>query len=167
MIRFLQLILGFILALLIASTSFAQNGTQNGLTELSETFPERPDLTINDIAGQWEIEVIDRPDHAFRGTATIPRIKGDSKRVVAETITEDKCCGGNHARVLQDSLVTIEDGEITVDSTIVRYLLRIEPVPMGYSPDDFALRWADENTLIGTANGYLPVRWIRGEVNIS
>ena len=155
MMQYIRFVFGLLLSLLIGVSAFAQDAS------------DRSGLTINDLAGHWEIEVIDRPDHAFKGTATIPYTKGDSKRGVAETITEDKCCGGNHARVLQDSLVTIEDGEITVDSTIVRYLLRIEPVAMGYSPDDFALKWADENTLIGTANGYLPVRWIRGEVNIS
>jgi len=122
------------------------------------------DLTINDLSGNWRIEVIDRPNSAFKGTATIPHMADDTgKTVMAETITEDKCCGGkNHARVLQDSRITItEDGTIRVDSKIVKYLLRKEEVDITYSPDDFVLRWEDPSTLIGTANGWTPVRWVR------
>lgn len=122
------------------------------------------DLTIIDLSGHWRIEVIDRPNDDFKGTATIPYISDDTaKTVMAETITEDKCCGGkNHARVLQDSRITItETGEIIVDSKIVKYLLRKEELDLTYSADDFVLRWEDEDTLIGTANGWTPVRWVR------
>lgn len=122
------------------------------------------DLTISDLAGNWRIEVIDRPNSAFKGTATIPRSPDENATtIMAETITEDKCCGSrNHARVLQDSRITItEDGEILVDSKIVKYLLREEEVDMTYTKDDFVLRWEDEDTLIGTANGWTPVRWVR------
>lgn len=125
---------------------------------------QNADLTINDLSGNWRIEVIDRPNSAFKGTATIPYISDDTaKTVMAETITEDKCCGGkNHARVLQDSRITItETGEIIVDSKIVKYLLRKEEVDLTYHPDDFVLRWEDAGTLIGTANGWTPVRWVR------
>jgi len=90
-------------------------------------------------------------------------INDTAKTVLAETITEDKCCGGkNHARVLQDSRITItETGEIIVDSKIVKYLLRKEELDLTYSADDFVLRWEDKDTLIGTANGWTPVRWVR------
>jgi len=127
----------------------------------------RSEVTINDIAGQWRIEVIDRPRSAFKGSANIPRAKG--KTVIAEVITEDKCCGGkNHARVLQDSQITIDAaGNITVDSTILKYLLREEEIEMTYSADDFELRQVDRDTLIGTANGYLRVRWVRDVLNVS
>lgn len=127
----------------------------------------KTDLVINDIAGHWIIEVIDRPNDDFKGTAIIPSAEG--KTVMAETITEDKCCDGkNHARVLQDSRITIDDnGKITVDSTIVKYLLRKEELPIGYSADNFVLRWKDHNTLIGTANRYTKVRWVRERLNIS
>lgn len=128
------------------------------------------DLTINDLSGNWRIEVIERPNSAFKGTATIPFISDDTaKTVMAETITEDKCCGGkNHARVLQESRITItETGEIIVDSKIVKYLLRKEEVDLTYRPDDFVLRWEDASTLIGTANGWTPVRWVRDEDLIS
>ena len=125
---------------------------------------QNADLTINDLSGRWRIEVIDRPNDDFKGTATIPYISDNTaKTVMAETITEDKCCGGkNHARVLQDSRITItETGEIIVDSKIVKYLLRKEELNLTYSADDFVLRWEDEDTLIGTANGWTPVRWVR------
>ena len=126
-------------------------------------------LTINDIAGEWEIEVIDRAFDAFKGSATVPRVKDadGGKTVMAETITEDKCCGGNHARVLQESRITIEGDEIIVDSEIVKYLKKIERVPARYSADSFRLKWEGPNLLVGTANGSLPVRWVRGELNIS
>jgi len=130
----------------------------------------KSDLTINDIAGDWRIEVNDRPNDDFKGTAMIPRSQGkDDKSIMAETITEDKCCsGGNHARVLQDSLITIDEtGLITVDSKIVKYLLRKEELDLTYSPDDFELRWQDADTLIGTANGYTPIRWVREKLFIS
>jgi len=100
----------------------------------------------------------------------IPRSQGkDDKSIMAETITEDKCCSGrNHARVLQDSLITIDEtGLITVDSKIVKYLLRKEELDLTYSPDDFELRWQDADTLIGTANGYTPIRWVREKLFIS
>jgi len=137
---------------------FAQNSSED---------TTRSDVTIKDISGHWIIEVVDRPDDDFKGTAFIPNAEGRS--VMAETITEDKCCGGrNHARVLQDSRITIDGaGNITVSSKIVKYLLRKEELDLTYSPDDFRLRQVDENTLIGTANGYTPVRWIRERVNIS
>jgi len=102
--------------------------------------------------------------NAVAQTATIPHMINDTaKTVLAETITEDKCCGGkNHARVLQDSRITItETGEIIVDSKIVKYLLRKEELDLTYSADDFVLRWEDKDTLIGTANGWTPVRWVR------
>jgi len=124
------------------------------------------DLTINDLSGNWRIEVIDRPNDDFKGTAKIPRSPDkNAKSIMAETITEDKCCGGrNHARVLQDSRIKItEDGEILVESKIVKYLLREEEVDIGYSADDFVLRWEDAYTLIGTANGWTPVRWVRDQ----
>lgn len=137
---------------------------------LAQDFTEettRSDITINDISGHWIIEVIDRPDHDFKGTAFIP--SADGRSVAAETVTEDKCCSGqNHARVLQDSQITIDkDGNISVTSSIVKYLLRKEGLPLTYHPDDFELRQLDSNTLIGTANGYLPIRWIRERVNVS
>lgn len=127
----------------------------------------RSEVTINDIAGQWRIEVVDRPNSDFKGSAIIPRDKGQT--VMADVITEDKCCDGkNHARVLQDSRITIDtDGNITVDSTILKYLLREEEIEMTYSADDFELRQVDRDTLIGTANGYLRVRWVRDVLNIS
>ena len=142
---------------LMSGTAFAQD--------------EESELTINDIAGNWIIEVIDRPDDNFKGSAVIPRAKDEAaKSIMAETITEDKCCGGkNHARVLQDSRITIsEDGEIVVTSDIREYLLKIEGVDARYYPDDFELRQTDEDTLIGTANGWTPVIWRRdGAPNIS
>ena len=99
------------------------------LPAAAQSADPQTDLTINDLSGNWRIEVIDRPNSAFKGTATIPYISDDTaKTALAETITEDKCCSGkNHARVLQESRVTItETGEIIVDSKIVKYLLRIE-----------------------------------------
>ena len=127
----------------------------------------RSDVEIADIAGHWRIEVIDRPNDDFKGTAFIPKAKG--KTVTAETITEDKCCGGrNHARVLQKSRITIDaDGNINVSSSVVKFLLREEEIEMSYSPDDFELRQVDDNTLIGTANGFTPIRWVRDEINLS
>ena len=127
-------------------------------------------LTINDISGNWRIDVIDRPNDDFKGTAIIPRSPDeDATTIMAETITEDKCCNGkNHARVLQDSRITItESGEILVKSEIVKYLLRKEEIDLAYSADDFVLRWEDSNTLIGKANGWTPVRWVRDRDYIS
>jgi len=133
-------------------------------TAAAQVSPAKSDLTINDIAGNWRIEVIGRPDDDFKGTAAIPRAsEKNAKMIMAETITEDKCCGGkNHARVLQDSRITItKDGDILVESKIVKYLLRKEELDLTYSPDDFELRWEDPDTLIGAANGWTPVRWVR------
>ena len=147
-IFFHSALLAFLTWLLLSLNAVAQNA----------------DLTINDLSGRWRIEVIDRPNDDFKGTATIPHMINDTaKTVMAETITEDKCCGGkNHARVLQDSRITItETGEIIVDSKIVKYLLRKEELDLTYSADDFVLRWEDKDTLIGTANGWTPVRWVR------
>lgn len=127
-------------------------------------------LTINDLSGNWRIEVIDRPNSAFKGTAIIPRSPDETATIImAETITEDKCCGGkNHARVLQDSRITIlDDGEILVESTIVKYLLREEDVDIAYTADNFVLRWENAYTLIGTANGWTPVRWVRDRYLVS
>jgi hypothetical protein len=140
------------------------------LPAAAQSADPQTDLTINDLSGNWRIEVIDRPNSAFKGTATIPYISDDTaKTVLAETITEDKCCDGkNHARVLQESRITItEDGRIIVDSRIVKYLLRIEGVDATYHPDDFVLRWENASTLIGIANGWTPVRWVRDEDLIS
>jgi len=126
----------------------------------------RKDIDVSDIAGDWRIEVIGRPDDDFKGSAHVPSGKGNS--IMAETITEDKCCGGrNHARVLQNSQITITDGVIKVDSKIVKYLLREEELDLTYSADDFTLTWQDNNTLVGTANGYTPVRWIRDQLEVS
>lgn len=153
------IILSFSLSLgLLASPVFAQDDAKEST---------RSELTINDIAGRWRIEVIDRPNSTFKGTANIPRAEGQT--VLAETITEDKCCGEkNHARVLQDSQIAIDtDGNITVNSTIIKYLLREEEIKMGYSADDFELRQLDADTLIGTANGYKRVRWVRDVFNMS
>ena len=124
-------------------------------------------LNISDIAGSWTIEVIDRPDSAFKGSAQIPYAKGRS--VTAELIAEDKCCRGlNHARVLQESLITIDDkGNITVTSEIKEFLLLIEGLNVEYIPDDFELRRYDRDTLIGTANGRIPVRWVRNIPKLS
>ncbi|MEP3890620.1 MAG: hypothetical protein ABJN69_09130 [Hellea sp.] len=147
-------------ALLIIST-FVMAGTS-----LAQDTKSPDAFDISDIAGQWRIEVIDQPNSTFKGSATIPN--GGGKSIMAETITEDKCCGGkNHARVLQDSQITITDGHIEVSSKIVKFLLREEELSIRYSPDDFSLRRQDRNTLIGTANGYTPVRWIRDELEIS
>jgi hypothetical protein len=49
----------------------------------------------------------------------------------------------------------------------VKYLLRIEEVDATYHPDDFVLRWENSSMLIGTANGWTPVRWVRDEDLIS
>ena len=122
-------------------------------------------IDINDIAGRWRIEVIDRPNSPFKGSAEIPRGKGHS--IMATTITEDKCCSGNHARVLQDSRITITDGQIKITSQIVKYLLHIENIKIRYHPDDFSLRWVDENTLEGTANGHTSIRWVRDQLEVS
>jgi len=122
-------------------------------------------VTINDLAGNWRIERVNRPNDPFNGEATIPPGKGDSIEI--ELITEDRCCGGNYARVLQKSQLTIEDGNITVSSEIVKYLIREEIIEMGYSPDDFELRRVDKDTLLGTMNGYASVRWVRGDLEIS
>lgn len=150
---FIGLIIAFALSVMSAAPSFAQDA-------INPT-----EITINDIAGKWRIEVIDRPYSTFKGSAVIPAAEGHF--VVAQVITEDKCCGGkNHARVLQDSDITIEDGVIEVDSTIIKYLLREESVAMTYYPDDFELRWQDQDTLIGTANGYTRVRWVRDELEV-
>ena len=156
---FIRICFSFIISLLMGSLvmSSAAVAQDNG-----------GGLTINDIAGEWEIEVIDRPFDAFKGSANVPRIKdNDGKTVMAETITEDKCCNGNHARVLQESRITIEGDEIIVDSEIVKYLKKIERIPAHYSADSFRLKWEGPNLLVGTANGYIPVRWFRGEMNIS
>lgn len=152
---FMRIIFSLTLAILLVSgTTFAKDKNANDA------------LAINDIAGKWRIEVIDRPDSTFKGSALIPNAKGYS--VIAETITEDKCCNGrNHARVLQDSLITISDGQIDVESTIVKYLLREEEVHLTYYADDFSLRQLDHNTLVGTANGSLRVRWVRHEDFVS
>lgn len=133
---------------------------------IGTAFAQDPyNIDINDIAGQWRIEVIDRPNDPFKGSAEIPRGGGHS--IMATTITEDKCCAGNHARVLQDSHITITDGQIEVTSKIVKYLLHIENIKIRYYPDDFSLRWIDANTLEGTANGHTPVRWVRDELEVS
>jgi len=139
--------------ILMSSESFAQDG--------------KPDLVINDIAGSWRIEVIGRPDDPFKGTASIPPAKG--KIVLAETITEDKCCNGqNHARVRQESRITIsKTGTIKVTSEIKEYLLKIEGTPARYYPDNFLLRWQDPDTLVGTANSSTRVRWVRQRLNLS
>jgi len=140
-------------AFLFASTAAAQESAAN------------ENLTINDIAGSWRIEVIDRPKSHFKGSAQIPRADGNT--VMAETITEDKCCNGkNHARVLQDSRITITNGEITIKSKIREYLIRNEEVDSTYHSDDFYLRRENADTLIGTVGRYLPVRWVRDEPNI-
>jgi len=156
MVIFIRSIFSFLLSLLLVSSAFAQDDEAG-----------KSDLTINDIAGHWRIEVIDRPNDDFKGTAMIPRAKG--KTVMAETITEDKCCGGqNHARVLQDSRITIsKNGDISVDSKIKEYLLKIEGTSAQYYADDFQLRWKDADTLIGTANGYTRIRWVREKINLS
>ena len=149
-----RLLLLIISTFVTVGTSFAQD------TKSTDA------LDISDIAGQWRIEVIDQPNATFKGSATIPN--GDGKSIMAETITEDKCCGGrNHARVLQNSQITITDGHIEVTSEIVKFLLREEELSIRYSPDNFSLRQQDKNTLIGTANGYTPVRWIRDELELS
>lgn len=155
MFSFARTLLLLIISIFVmAGTSFAQD------TESTDA------LDISDIAGQWRIEVIDQPNSTFKGSATIPHAEG--KSIMAETITEDKCCGGkNHARVLQNSQITITDGHIEVTSEIVKFLLREEELNIRYSPDNFSLRQQDRNTLIGTANGYTPVRWIRDELELS
>lgn len=158
MVIFIRSLFALILSVILSSAAFAQDASSSS------------DLTINDIAGHWRIEVIDRPNDDFKGTAMIPRAKSEkAKTIMAETITEDKCCGGvNHARVLQDSRITISSsGKITVDSKIRKYLLKIEGTSAQYYPDDFQLRWKDSDTLIGTANGYTPIRWVRDVVNLS
>ena len=153
---FIRSLFAFLLSLILMS----------GAAIAQDTSPKKA-LTINDIAGHWRIEVINRPDDDFKGTAMIPRAKGNI--TMAETITEDKCCGGqNHARVLQDSRVTItKSGTIKVTSEIKEYLLKIEGTDARYYPDDFLLRWHDADTLVGTANGYTPVRWVREKLNLS
>lgn len=161
-----RILIAFIIAVSLPSFAAAQSagGVFRALKDI------RPDanMTIADLAGEWRIEVIDRPNSDFKGTASIPL--GEGKSIMAQTITEDKCCGGrNHARVLQDSLITIhEDGEISVRSNIVKYLLREEEVNTRYSADHFYLRRVSENELVGTLNGgYTKVRWIRGELDVS
>jgi len=105
------------------------------------------DLTINDLSGNWRIEVIERPNSAFKGTATIPFISDDTaKTVMAETITEDKCCGGkNHARVLQESRITItETGEIIVDlCSFAKYYQTLSD----YSLPRFELEWREHGEI--------------------
>ena len=82
---FIRSLFAFLLSLILMS----------GAAIAQDTSPKKA-LTINDIAGHWRIEVINRPDDDFKGTAMIPRAKGNI--TMAETITEDKCCGGqNHA----------------------------------------------------------------------
>jgi len=107
--------------------------------------------------------------HLFMSSATAQATHKNAKTIMAETITEDKCCDGrNHARVLQDSRITIsEDDKILVESDIVKFLLREEEIEMTYRSDDFYLRWQDPDTLIGTSGGYLPVRWVREKLLIS
>jgi len=137
---------------------------------LAQDAEGQPGLTINDIAGNWRIEVIDRQNDDFKGTAVIPRARTkNAKIVMAETVTEDKCCDGkNHARVLQDSRITIsKGGTIKVTSEIKEFLLKIEGTDARYYPDDFLLRWEDADTLIGTANSRTPVRWVREKINLS
>jgi len=137
-----------------------------------DSAPQADDVTIADLAGEWRIEVANNPDDPFKGSASIPHCGHDCDRnsIMAETITEDKCCGANpknHARVLQKSLITIENGQIIVTSERIKYLLREEEYPMGYSDDDFELRRLNKDTLVGTANGFTKVVWIRGEAEIS
>jgi len=155
MLSFIRIVsLLIISAFVMMGTSFAQD-TNSGNA-----------LDISDIAGNWRIEVIDEPNSDFKGSAMIPNDAGHT--IMAVTITEDKCCGGkNHARVLQNSRITITNGQIDVSSEIVKFLLREEELSLRYSPDDFSLRQQDENILIGTANGYTPVKWVRDELEVS
>jgi len=148
--------------LVVIGFIFSAPAIAQTVTDKTKTVTERSGpLKISDISGQWKIEVIDRPDSSFKGSANIPYAEGTS--VIAEVIMEDKCCRGlNHARVLQDCLILIDDqGHITVTSEIKKFLLLIEGVDVKYRADDFELKRVDRNTLIGTANGNTPVRWVR------
>ena len=160
--HFLKIIVVTLAAIFIVwpISAEAQRGQQH-----YETLERTTVRDVSQLAGHWRIEVIDRPDSAFKGEATIPLQRGD--RVEIELITEDRCCGGNYARVLMRSQLILNEGRMDVYSQIERYLIREEPNPASYSPDNFALRRVSKNVLEGKLNGYVPVRWIRGEAEIS
>ena len=153
----------FIISAFIASSLFFTSAAnaQETVNENKTVTEKIGALKISDISGQWKIEVIGNPNSSFKGSARIPY--ADGRSVIAEVIAEDKCCRGlNHARVLQESLITIEDdGKITVTSEIKEYLLLIEGVEAEYFPDDFELKQVDRDTLIGRLNGGTAVRWVR------
>ena len=149
-----------ILSLGFFSPAQAQRSTQKEIRIENTTVRD-----VSELAGYWRIEVIDRPDDTFKGEATIPRGSGD--QVVIELIAEDQCCGGNHARALQRSTLTVEGQDIYVESEIVEFLLKIEATSAQYYADDFELRRVSKDVLEGRANGFTRVRWIRGEPEIS
>lgn len=112
------------------------------------------------MAGMWLIETTGDINDDFSGTAEVKAID-DRGNYRATLITEDFCCGGNHARVLQKSEIAVLGSDIIVTSRIKSFIIRKEPNPSPYSPDNFDLRWVDEDTLEGTIGGWTPVRWTR------
>lgn len=116
--------------------------------------------------GNWTIETF-RTDSSFKGWAQVLPSDDGGKSYPVVLITEDKCCGGNYARVKQSSTMTITDGEMFVESEIEEFLIRDEPVEATYYPDDFYLRWENEATLEGSLNTYTDVVWKRTQNAIS
>ncbi|MEM1088604.1 MAG: hypothetical protein AAGH90_12835 [Pseudomonadota bacterium] len=116
--------------------------------------------------GSWTIQLV-TPDGDFKGWAQVKPSQDGGETYPVELITEDRCCGGNYARVKQASIMTIDGGDIYVDSEIEEFLIREEPVKATFYPDDFDLEWENEATLTGLLNGSTRVEWKRTQNAIS
>ena len=142
----MRAILGFLLFSLTGLSAFAE----------SEQSP----------VGNWTIELVS-PYGDFKGWAQVQPSKAGGETYPVELISEDRCCGGNYARVKQSSVMTIDGGDIYVDSEIEEFLIREEPVEATFYPDDFNLEWDNEGTLTGVLNGSTRVEWKRTQNAIS
>ncbi|MEQ9317221.1 MAG: hypothetical protein RLN72_15315 [Henriciella sp.] len=119
------------------------------------------------LAGLWNFEAEVQPICSFTGQARlIPQ--ADPASFGCELTARQDCPAADVTfTVEQTCTARIEDGELTVRSTIVNFL---EGAPTAfYLPDNFQLEIKDESTLDGVllGSGAYPAIWRRAEGAIS
>ena len=120
------------------------------------------------LVGRWVITVTNVDNPSFSAVADV-KYDYDREIAVAVLIAQDSCCDGqNYAKVKQQSVLSIFEGQIFVRSKIETFLELKEGLPnVTYNADNFDLTWENRDTLVGTLNNTATVQWVRGAGNIS